>query len=159
MTATEPWLPVFGYGGHIKATTQELVIAHGNETRRYPLGKVKHLLVVGGHTLHTSAVTNLLKAGAVITFFDIDGTPVGYLYPYAYRPDEGVRLAQERSAPTGSRSRSRRPASSRDSSFSRNSTTAPGRRSSTPENSTSSTRPGRNSRSRSPWRICGGSPA
>lgn len=99
MTATEPWLPVFGYGGHIKATTRELVIAHGNETRRYPLEKVKHLLIVGGHTLHTSAVTNLLKAGAVITFFDIDGTPVGYLYPYSYRPDEAVRLAQERAAP------------------------------------------------------------
>ncbi|MCK9307706.1 MAG: CRISPR-associated endonuclease Cas1 [Methanoculleus sp.] len=99
MTATEPWLPVFGYGGHIKATTQELVIAHGSATRRYPLQEVKHLLVVGGHTLHTSAVTNLLKAGAAITFFDIDGTPVGYLYPYSYRPDEAVRLAQERAAP------------------------------------------------------------
>jgi CRISPR/Cas system-associated endonuclease Cas1 len=77
MTATEPWLPVFGYGGHIKATTQELVIAHGSATRRYPLETVKQLLVVGGHTLNTSAVTNLLKAGAAITFFDIDGTPVG----------------------------------------------------------------------------------
>lgn len=99
MTATEPWLPVFGYGGHIKATTQELVIAHGSATRRYPLAAVKHLLVVGGHTLHTSAVTNLLKAGAVITFFDIDGTPIGRLTPYGYRPDEAVRLAQERAAP------------------------------------------------------------
>ncbi|MBT0733567.1 CRISPR-associated endonuclease Cas1 [Methanoculleus bourgensis] len=99
MTATQPWLPVFGYGGHIKATTQELVIAHGSTTRRYPLQAVKHLLVVGGHTLHTSAVTNLLKAGAVITFFDIDGTPVGYLNPYGYRPESGVRTAQERAAP------------------------------------------------------------
>lgn len=99
MTAMEPWLSVIGYGGHIKATTQELVIAHGSVTRRYPLQEVKHLLVVGGHTLHTSAVTNLLKAGAAITFFDIDGTPVGYLYPYGYRPDGAVRLAQERAAP------------------------------------------------------------
>jgi len=99
MTATEPWLPVFGYGGHIKATTQELVIADGSAIRRYPLQAVRHLLVVGGHTLHTSAVTNLLKAGAAITFFDIDGIPIGYLYPYGYRPDEAVRLAQERAAP------------------------------------------------------------
>ncbi|MDD4566341.1 CRISPR-associated endonuclease Cas1 [Methanoculleus chikugoensis] len=99
MTATEPWLPVFGYGGHIKATTQELIIARGSNTRRYPLQTVKHLLIVGGHTLHTSAVTNLLKAGAAITIFDIDGTPVGYLYPYGYRPDEAVRLAQERAGP------------------------------------------------------------
>ncbi|WP_292519861.1 CRISPR-associated endonuclease Cas1 [Methanoculleus sp.] len=99
MTATKPWLPVFGYGGHIKATAQELVIVHGNETRRYPLLGVRHLLIVGGHTLHTSAVTNLLKAGAVITFFDIDGTPVGHLSPYGYRPDEAVRPAQQRAAP------------------------------------------------------------
>ncbi|HOB17493.1 MAG TPA: CRISPR-associated endonuclease Cas1 [Candidatus Methanoculleus thermohydrogenotrophicum] len=99
MTATQPWLPVFGYGGHIKATTQELIIMHGGVTRRYPLQAVKHLLVVGGHTLHTSAVTNLLKSGAVITFFDIDGIPVGYLYPYGYRPESEVRTAQERAAP------------------------------------------------------------
>lgn len=99
MTATQPWLPVFGYGGHIKATTQELVIARGSAIRRYPLQAVKHLLVIGGHTLHTSAVTNLLKSGAAITFFDIDGTPVGYLYPYGYRQDEAVRTAQEQAAP------------------------------------------------------------
>ncbi|NLA38184.1 MAG: CRISPR-associated endonuclease Cas1 [Methanomicrobiales archaeon] len=99
MTAAKPWLPVFGYGGHIKATRQELIIAHGTATRRYPLQAVKHLLIVGGHTLHTSAVTNLLKAGAAITFFDIDGTPVGYLYPYSYRSDGVARAAQERAAP------------------------------------------------------------
>ena len=99
MTATESWLPVFGYGGHIKATTQELTIADGSIVRRYPLQAVKHLLIVGGHTLHTSAVTNLLKAGAAITFFDIDGMPVGYLYPYGYRPDETVRTNQERAPP------------------------------------------------------------
>ncbi|WP_243670539.1 CRISPR-associated endonuclease Cas1, partial [Methanoculleus chikugoensis] len=75
-------------------------MARGSDTRRYPpIQTVKHLLIVGGHTLHTSAVTNLLKAGAAITIFDIDGTPVGYLYPYGYRPDEAVRLAQERAGP------------------------------------------------------------
>jgi CRISP-associated protein Cas1 len=99
MASVEPWLPVFGYGGHIKATNQELVIVQGKSTRRYPLLAVKHLLVVGGHTLHTSAVTNLLKSGAIITFFDIDGTPVGCLHPYGYRQDEEVRYAQERASP------------------------------------------------------------
>lgn len=99
ITAAQPWIPVFGYGGHIKATTRELVIAHGSTTRHYPLQKVRHLLIVGGHTLHTSAVTNLLKAGTAITFFDIDGTPVGYLYPYGYQPEDGVRTAQERATP------------------------------------------------------------
>ncbi len=99
MTAAESWLPVFGYGGHIKATTQELTIADGSIVRRYPLQAVRHLLIVGGHTLHTSAVTNLLKIGAAITFFDIDGMPVGYLYPYGYHPDESMRIAQERATP------------------------------------------------------------
>ncbi len=99
MTAMQPWLPIFGYGGHIKATTQELVIAHGTDTQRYPLQEVKHLLVVGGHTLHTSAVTNLLKSGAVITFFDIDGTPVGHLHPYGHQPEIDVRTAQGRATP------------------------------------------------------------
>lgn len=99
MAATEPWISIFGYGGHIKATAQELIIARGSDTRRYPIQTVKHLLIVGGHTLHTSAVTNLLKTGAAITIFDIDGTPVGYLYPYGYQPDEAVRLAQERAGP------------------------------------------------------------
>jgi CRISPR-associated endonuclease Cas1 len=99
MTAAVPWLPVLGNGGHIKATTHELVIAYGNKTQRYPIQEVKHLLVVGGHTLHTSAVTNLLKAGAVITFFDVDGTPVGHLSPYGYQPDERVRRAQEQASP------------------------------------------------------------
>jgi len=159
MTATEPWLPVFGYGGHIKATTQELIIADGSAIRRYPLQAVRHLLVVGGHTLHTSAVTNLLKAGAAITFFDIDGIPIGYLYPYGYRPDEAVRLAQERAAPH----RFAQPLATAglqsrllllEELYGRAGTT-----SSTPENSTSSTRRERNSRPRSPWRNCGGSPA
>jgi CRISPR-associated protein Cas1 len=99
MALVEPWLPIFGYGGHIKATAQELVLVQGRTTRRYPLSEVKHLLVVGGHTLHTSTVTNLLKAGAIITFFDIDGTPVGCLYPYGYRPDSEIRSAQERASP------------------------------------------------------------
>ncbi len=99
ITAAQPWIPVFGYGGHIKATTRELVIAQGGTTRRYPLQAVRHLLIVGGHTLHTSAVTNLLKAGTAITFFDADGTPVGYLYPYGYQPEDGVRIAQERATP------------------------------------------------------------
>lgn len=99
MRTEQPWLPIFGYGGHIKATTQELVIAHGAGVRHYPLQTVKHLLVVGGHTLHTSAVTNLMKVGAVITFFDIDGAPVGCLYPYGYKPDDDVHTAQKQAAP------------------------------------------------------------
>lgn len=159
MTATEPWLPVFGYGGHIKATTQELIIADGSTIRRYPLQAVKHLLVVGGHTLHTSAVTNLLKAGAAITFFDIDGLPVGYLYPYGYRPDGAVREAQERAPPHRFAQHLATAALQSRLLHLEELSVVPGTRSSTPESSTSSTRPGRRSRPRSPWRNCGGSRA
>ncbi|MDN7025415.1 CRISPR-associated endonuclease Cas1 [Methanoculleus sp. FWC-SCC1] len=94
-----PWLPVFGYGSHIKATAKELIIAQGSSSSRYPLGAVEHLLLVGGHTLHTSAVVNLLKAGSAISFFDIEGKPVGYLRPPGYARDECIREAQNRAAP------------------------------------------------------------
>ncbi len=99
MTTEVPWFSVFGFGGHIKATARDLVVMQGGTTRRYPLSGIGHLLVVGGHFLHTSAVINLLKNGSAISFFDIDGTPVGYLHPYGYRMEEEVRTAQERAAP------------------------------------------------------------
>ncbi|RXE55897.1 CRISPR-associated protein Cas1 [Methanoculleus taiwanensis] len=98
-TPAIPWLPVIGYGSHIKATARELIVAQGSTTRRYPLGGVEHLLIVGGHTLHTSAVVNLLKIGSAITFFDIDGTPTGYLRPPGYTLDEETRAAQSRATP------------------------------------------------------------
>ncbi len=94
-----PWLPVFGYGSHVKATARELIVAQGSTTRRYPLKAVEHLLIVGGHTLHTSAVVNLLKAGSAISFFDIDGTPTGYLRAPGYILDEEIQAAQARAAP------------------------------------------------------------
>ncbi len=94
-----PWLPVFGYGSHIKATAKELIIAQGSNSRRYPLKAVEHLLLVGGHTVHTSAVVNLLKAGSAISFFDIEGKPVGYLRPPGDTRDERMHEAQERAAP------------------------------------------------------------
>ncbi|KUG19947.1 crispr-associated protein cas1 [hydrocarbon metagenome] len=94
-----PWHAVTGYGGHIKATANDLIIVQGGDTRHHPLAGVRHLLVVGGHTLHTSAVINLLKGGSAISFFDIDGTPVGFLYPYGYRAHEEVQNAQYQAAP------------------------------------------------------------
>ena len=100
MDASEiSWLPVFGYGGHIKATTKELTIVRGSVTQHYPLSEIRHLLVVGGHTLHMSAVVNLVKSGSAISFFDIDGTPLGFLKPYGYHADEDVHAAQYRAGP------------------------------------------------------------
>ncbi|MDG6257857.1 MAG: CRISPR-associated endonuclease Cas1 [Methanomicrobiaceae archaeon] len=70
-----PWLVVAGFGSHIRSTPSTLTIRYRGEVREYPLAAIRHLLVVGGHTMHTSVVTHLLKSGAAITFFDADGTP------------------------------------------------------------------------------------
>ena len=91
-----PWLPVTGRGSHIKATPNELIIQQKSEIKRYPIREVRHLLIAGSHYLDTSAVIQLLRAGGAISFFDLDCTPVGYLYPYGYTVPEEVRGAQMR---------------------------------------------------------------
>jgi len=42
---------------------------------------VKHLLIVGGHTIHSAAVLHLIRQGAIISFFEADGTPAGTVRP------------------------------------------------------------------------------
>lgn len=74
-----PWVIVAGFGSHIKSTPTTLTVQHRGEIREYPLSRVRHLLVVGGHTMQTSVVSHLLKSGAAITFFDADGTPTAIL--------------------------------------------------------------------------------
>ncbi|MDI6719953.1 MAG: CRISPR-associated endonuclease Cas1 [Methanomicrobiales archaeon] len=92
-----PWLVVHGYGSHIKTTQSQLIIQRGGTLERYPLGSVQHLLVLGGHTIHSAAIATLLKGGASITFFDPDGTPLGMLHRYGERPQERIRSAQQSS--------------------------------------------------------------
>ncbi len=91
------WLVVHGYGAHIKATQSQLIVQRGGVLERHPLDTVQHLLVLGGHTIHSAAVTTLLKGGASITFFDPDGTPLGMLHRYGDRPQERIRSAQQSS--------------------------------------------------------------
>ncbi|UUX93695.1 CRISPR-associated endonuclease Cas1 [Methanoplanus endosymbiosus] len=79
---TMPWHSVFGFGAHIKASSTTLSIRQKSDFREIPLEKVEHLLLVGGHNLHTSAVSNLLKQKSSISFFDADATPLGILSPY-----------------------------------------------------------------------------
>jgi CRISP-associated protein Cas1 len=93
-THSFPWLAVHGYGCHIKVDQMHLMIQRGGNVERYPIGSIEHLLILGGHTLHSSVVTNLLKAGTSITFFDPDGTPLGVLHPLGERPDEKIRAIQ-----------------------------------------------------------------
>jgi CRISP-associated protein Cas1 len=76
-----PWIAVSGYGAHIKSTPNTLIIQKKNTVEEYPITTVKNLLVVGGHTLHSAAVLNLIRHGAYISFFEADGTPSGTIRP------------------------------------------------------------------------------
>jgi CRISP-associated protein Cas1 len=76
-----PWIAVSGFGAHIKSTPKTLIIQNKNTIEEYPIDEVKNLLIVGGHTLHSAAVQNLVRHGAIISFFEADGTPVGTILP------------------------------------------------------------------------------
>jgi len=86
---------VSGYGAHIKSTPTQLIIQRKGEIQNYPLRSVHHLVIAGGHTLHTSVITNLLKAGAAISFLDQDSNPVGFLNPPMRHPDEEIKAIQK----------------------------------------------------------------
>jgi len=92
---TLPWLTVSGYGAHIKSTPTQLIIQRKGEVRNYPLRSVHHLVIAGGHTIHTSVITNILKAGGAISFLDQDSTPIGFLHPPLRHPDEEIRALQK----------------------------------------------------------------
>lgn len=82
LTVTEyPWITVSGYGAHIKSTPKTLIIQKKNTSEEYPITEVKNLLIVGGHTIHSTAILNMIRHGAVISFFEADGTPAGTIRP------------------------------------------------------------------------------
>jgi len=76
---------VSGFGAHIKSTRRNLIIQKKNATEEYPIDSVKNLLIVGGHTISSLTVNQLITQGVFISFFEADGTPVGIIRPY---PDE-----------------------------------------------------------------------
>jgi CRISPR-associated endonuclease Cas1 len=90
-----PWLTVSGFGAHIKATPTQLIIQRKGEVQNLPLRGVHHLVIAGGHTIHTAAIANLLKAGGSISFLDQDSTPVGFLHPPLRHPDEEIKAVQK----------------------------------------------------------------
>jgi len=92
---------VAGFGGHIKATGTTLSILLKGEYREYPLESVRHLLLVGGHNIHTAAITRLLRQGSSISFFDADGTPVGILNPFGEDPGSSIKKMQYERPPHG----------------------------------------------------------
>jgi CRISP-associated protein Cas1 len=77
-----PWVSVCGFGAHIKSTQKKIVIQKKNTLEEHPLESVKHLLVVGGHTISSTTVNQLLRQGTYISFFESDGTPTGMIRPF-----------------------------------------------------------------------------
>jgi CRISPR-associated protein Cas1 len=92
--AQYPWLAVTGFGSHIKSTKKMLVVGKDRSLEEYPIDRVGHLLIVGGHTIHSAAITALVKAGAMVSFFEADGEPVGYIRRYGEHRDEYLAARQ-----------------------------------------------------------------
>jgi len=95
MATDYPWLSVSGFGSHIKSTRTKLIIQKKNGIEEYPLESVKNLLIVGGHTISSATISQLIKKGAVISFFEPDGTPVGIIGPFGYRNDRETDRARQ----------------------------------------------------------------
>jgi CRISPR-associated endonuclease Cas1 len=89
-----PWVAVTGFGAHLKATPVRLIIQQNGKTVEYPIRKIPHLLIIGGHSIHSSVVKILLKNGIPISFFDADGTPSGIIRPYGDTRDTDMRSLQ-----------------------------------------------------------------
>ncbi len=77
-----PWLIVAGFGAHIKSTRNTLFVQKEGDIKEYPIESVRHLLIIGGHTLHTPVIAYLMNKGACISFFEADGKPVGTIRPF-----------------------------------------------------------------------------
>ncbi len=90
-----PWHIVTGFGAHLKATKASLVITRNGHLEQVPLDQIDHLMVMGGHFLHTSVVNGMLRSGKSISFFEADGEPLGTLRPFGDHADERMRKAQE----------------------------------------------------------------
>ncbi len=95
MVTEFPWIAVSGFGAHIKATGTTLIIQNRGTIEEYPLDSVKNLLIIGGHTLNSAVVLNLLRHDACITFFEADGTPAGSIRPPGNRGLYGLGELQK----------------------------------------------------------------
>jgi CRISPR-associated protein Cas1 len=95
MTSKIPWFLVSGFGAHIKSSRDRLIILQNNKSREFPIDMIDHLLLIGGHTVHTSTIARLVKKGIFVSFFEADGTPVGILRPYGDTTPEATRELQQ----------------------------------------------------------------
>lgn len=90
------WVTVAGSGAHIRASRNTLTVRRMSMVQEYDLRDVGHLIVVGGHTLHTSTVVSLRRAGVPISFFDADGDPAGQVLPPGDDTGYRAREAQKK---------------------------------------------------------------
>jgi len=90
-----PWLSVSGFGTHIKSTQKKLIVQKKNTVEEYPLDSIRNLLVIGGHTISSSTISNLVKNGTYITFFEPDGNPVGVIRPFGDRNASDIHRIQQ----------------------------------------------------------------
>lgn len=91
-----PWLAVTRPGSHIKSTPTHLIIQVHGDQDEIPLKRLRHLLIIGNHNLHTSVIYHLMKAGSAISFFDREGKPIGFLSRFGDREDDTVQTMQRR---------------------------------------------------------------
>lgn len=77
-----PWVSVSGFGAHIKSTRKTLFIQKKNTVEEYPIESVKNLLIVGGHSVSSTTLNQLIRQGTYISFFESDGTPTGTVRPF-----------------------------------------------------------------------------
>jgi CRISPR-associated endonuclease Cas1 len=89
-----PWISVCGFGAHIKSTQKKLIIQKKNSIDEYNLDSIQNLLIVGGHTISSSTIVNLIKNGAYISFFEPDGNPVGIIRPFGDKNDTEIHKIQ-----------------------------------------------------------------
>jgi len=90
-----PWLLVSGFGSHIKSTQKKLIIQKKKSVEEIPLDSVKNLMIIGGHTISSSTISNLVKNGSFITFFEPDGNPVGIIRPFGDKSNTEIHRVQQ----------------------------------------------------------------
>ena len=93
------WHVVVGYGAHIKATHHSLIIQQKGKEHVILLNNINHLLILGGHTLQTTAISSLIHAGISITLFKSDGNPIAIIRPYHTTIDLYIQEIQKNTPP------------------------------------------------------------
>lgn len=90
-----PWILVSGFGAHIKSTQKHLIVQKKNTIDEYLLDSIKNLLIIGGHSISSSTILQLVKKGVFITFFEPNGNPIGIIRPFGDRTDLEMNKIQQ----------------------------------------------------------------